>query len=174
MNIGANLQKARKRKNLSQEDAAIKLDVTRQCVSLWENDQTAPTLDNLVSLSNLYGLSISILMGQEPFPEDAIDPQALKEIKEEEIKEQKRKEEIANAEKSRKVGIIIALISAFTFILPGIGIVGPIIALIMCSSSYKQLKDFKSLSFMIISIIYIIASVVAASTGMFLNVFSFI
>lgn len=65
MNIGENLIKARKAKGLSQEDVANELNVSRQSVSLWETDQTVPTIDNLVTLSKLYGVNVSILLGQE-------------------------------------------------------------------------------------------------------------
>lgn len=37
MNFGANLQNLRKKHNLSQEQLAEKLDVSRQAVSKWEN-----------------------------------------------------------------------------------------------------------------------------------------
>ena len=53
MKIGSYLVTARKKRGLSQEDVAQSLDVSRQSVSLWECDQTIPSLDNLISLSNL-------------------------------------------------------------------------------------------------------------------------
>lgn len=37
MNFASNLQKLRKRENMSQEALAEKLDVTRQSVSKWES-----------------------------------------------------------------------------------------------------------------------------------------
>ena len=70
MKIGSYLVTARKKRGLSQEDVAQSLDVSRQSVSLWECDQTIPSLDNLISLSNLYNVSISILTGQEDFKDD--------------------------------------------------------------------------------------------------------
>jgi len=70
MKIGSYLVTARKKRGLSQEDVAQSLDVSRQSVSLWECDQTIPSLDNLISLSNLYNVSISILTGQEDFNDD--------------------------------------------------------------------------------------------------------
>ena len=70
MNIGQYLVKARKRQGLSQEDVANSLNVSRQSVSLWECDQTIPTLDNLLSLSELYNVSMDILTGQKEFEDD--------------------------------------------------------------------------------------------------------
>ncbi len=65
MNIGERLVKARKAKGLSQEAVANELNVSRQSVSLWETDQTMPTVDNLMALSALYDVSVSYLLGQE-------------------------------------------------------------------------------------------------------------
>ena len=65
MDIGENLIKARKNKGLSQEDVSNELNVSRQSVSLWENNQTFPSVDNLIALSKLYDVSISALYGQE-------------------------------------------------------------------------------------------------------------
>ena len=67
MEIGQYLIKARKNKSLSQEDVASSLNVSRQSVSLWECDQTIPSLDNLIALSKLYDVSIAVLTGQEKF-----------------------------------------------------------------------------------------------------------
>ena len=75
MNIGQYLIKARKRQGLSQEDVANTLNVSRQSVSLWECDQTVPTLDNLISLSTLYKVSVDVLTGQKDF--DDVNNQAV-------------------------------------------------------------------------------------------------
>ena len=48
MSFGENLCKARKLKGLSQEDLAFQLNVSRQSVSFWENNQTVPSFENLL------------------------------------------------------------------------------------------------------------------------------
>lgn len=171
MNIGTNLQRARKRKNLSQEEAAIKLDVTRQCVSLWENDQTAPTLDNLESLSNLYGLSISVLMGQIPFPEDRDDKNTAIEKRKEEERARKEQKEIEDASKQGTIGMIIGILSVLFFAVPVLGMISTIVTITLSFASYKKLKDFRSLAFMIIGLIYLIASILFTFSGAFAHIF---
>lgn len=47
MTFGEKLTAARKEKNLSQEDLAQRLYVTRQAISRWENDSTQPSLEML-------------------------------------------------------------------------------------------------------------------------------
>ena len=67
MTLGERLQQLRKEKQMSQEDLGNLLLVSRQTVSLWENNQTVPTVDNLIRLKEIFGASIdSILTGEEP------------------------------------------------------------------------------------------------------------
>lgn len=47
MTFGEKLTAARKEKNLSQEELAKRLYVTRQAISRWENNSTQPTLEML-------------------------------------------------------------------------------------------------------------------------------
>ncbi len=56
----------------SQEDLADRLDVSRQSVSKWEGGQAAPTVDKLLELSRLFGVSTDYLLKDElesPEPE---------------------------------------------------------------------------------------------------------
>ncbi len=67
MTLGEKLQQLRKEKQMSQEELGNLLLVSRQTVSLWENNQTVPTVDNLIRLKEIFGVSIdSILTGEEP------------------------------------------------------------------------------------------------------------
>ena len=65
MTVGQKIQKLRKNANLSQEDLAEKLLVSRQTVSLWETDQTLPTIDNLRLLKEIFHVSIDELLCEE-------------------------------------------------------------------------------------------------------------
>ena len=53
----------RNRDNLSQEELAEKLFVTRQAVSRWENGETLPNTETLKRLSALFDVSINTLLG---------------------------------------------------------------------------------------------------------------
>ena len=53
----------RNRENLSQEELAEKLFVTRQAVSRWENGETLPNTETLKRLSALFDVSINTLLG---------------------------------------------------------------------------------------------------------------
>jgi len=57
----------RKAQNLSQEDLAAKLGVSRQAVSKWERAESNPDMDNLINLSKLYGISLDALLSEEAY-----------------------------------------------------------------------------------------------------------
>ena len=56
----------RKAHNLSQEELASKLGVSRQAISKWERSESSPDTDNLIQLAALYNISIDeLLNGKE-------------------------------------------------------------------------------------------------------------
>lgn len=63
MALGEKLKQYRLSKGLSQEKAAELLDVSRQAVTKWENNQTTPSMDNLIALSSLYDVPLEELAG---------------------------------------------------------------------------------------------------------------
>ena len=63
--LSDNIRKYRKENNLSQDELAEKLNVSRQSVSLWETGQTQPTIDNIISLSTILNVSADDLLKDE-------------------------------------------------------------------------------------------------------------
>ncbi len=53
----------RNKNNLSQEELAEKVFVTRQAVSRWETGETIPNTETLKQLSKLFDVSINTLLG---------------------------------------------------------------------------------------------------------------
>lgn len=62
MNFASNLQKLRKKENMSQEALAEKLDVTRQSVSKWESGASYPEMDKLISISKIFNVDMDTLV----------------------------------------------------------------------------------------------------------------
>ena len=62
MEIGKQIRKYRTELKLSQDDLADKVYVTRQTISNWENDRNYPDIRSLVLLSNVFGISLDILV----------------------------------------------------------------------------------------------------------------
>ena len=65
MQLGNNIQTLRKKKGLSQEKLAEKINVTRQTISNWELGETAPNPEQLMLLSKELDISIDELVGND-------------------------------------------------------------------------------------------------------------
>lgn len=62
MNLGKNLQILRKMTNMTQEELAEKMAVSRQTVSKWELGSVLPEVEKLIELSRLFNCSIDQLL----------------------------------------------------------------------------------------------------------------
>ena len=76
MTTGEKIAKLRKEKNLTQEQLAEIMGVTRQSVSKWEMDIAFPETSTLIALSKLYECSIDYLLKEE-----RVEVEEIKEIK---------------------------------------------------------------------------------------------
>lgn len=64
MNLSSNIQRLRRGNDMSQEQLADVLDVSRQAVSRWESGDSVPEIDKLMRLSELFGVSMDELVQQ--------------------------------------------------------------------------------------------------------------
>ncbi|MBQ6845151.1 MAG: helix-turn-helix transcriptional regulator [Agathobacter sp.] len=64
--VGKNIQRFRKVKNMTQEELAERVCVTRQAVSNWETDKTQPDINMLTKLSEELEVSVEELIYGEP------------------------------------------------------------------------------------------------------------
>ena len=64
----------RKKHNLSQEELAEKIGVSRQAVSKWERAEASPDTDNLIILAKIYGVTLDELLQGESEPEVKENP----------------------------------------------------------------------------------------------------
>ena len=62
MELNEQIKKYRTEKNISQEELAEKINVTRQSISNWENGKTYPDIHSLLLLSSLFGISLDQLV----------------------------------------------------------------------------------------------------------------
>jgi len=83
MNIGEKLYELRKGKNLSQEEVADKLNVTRQTISKWETNQSTPDFDKIKPLCELYEITADELLTGEKKETEKEQPLNKQEIKQE-------------------------------------------------------------------------------------------
>ncbi len=71
MNLGERIYQLRTGKNMSQGDLADKLNVSRQSISKWENNSAVPDLDKIVKLSEIFGVSMDVLVKGEEIVQQA-------------------------------------------------------------------------------------------------------
>ncbi len=62
MELGEQLQKLREQKNMSREELAQEMNVSRQAVYKWENNKGYPDIENLIKLSELYEITLDELI----------------------------------------------------------------------------------------------------------------
>ncbi len=70
MNIGSKIRNARINASLTQEQAAEALGVSRQTISNWENEKTYPDIISVIRMSDLYSVSLDLLLKEEKVVSD--------------------------------------------------------------------------------------------------------
>ena len=64
--VNTSIKDLRKKKNMTQDELADKLNVTRQAVSNWENGKTQPDIETLTQLAEVFDVSVErIIYGKE-------------------------------------------------------------------------------------------------------------
>ena len=145
MNIGEKLFELRKSKNLSQEDVADKLNVTRQTVSKWETNQSTPDFDKIVPLCELFEITTEELLTGKKSEANNTQGEAVDEEKiptKEEVR--KKSAEVV----STSVFIYIAAVALLVVAIPVLGInpivVSSLFLLIIAWATARIIKHFMS------------------------------
>ncbi len=66
MNLGNRIKELRLEQGLSQEELAMKLHVTRQTISNWENNKNYPDLATLVEIADMFHVSFDEIVKEDP------------------------------------------------------------------------------------------------------------
>lgn len=79
MTLAEKILSLRTERDMSQDDLAEKLEVSRQSVSKWETGQSTPDLDKIIKLADLFGVSVDELVreGERPQPPEPSRPQVV-------------------------------------------------------------------------------------------------
>ena len=114
MEFNNKLYELRKQKGLSQEELAGRLNVSRQTISKWEVGESAPDMDNLVSISELFGVSLDeLVLDRTP----AIEQPSVQVVRSELYSDIKEHVLTDDNKKRAKKGLKIAAIALGVFIL---------------------------------------------------------
>lgn len=73
MRIGKNIKQLREMSNLTQEELASRIFVTRNAISKWENDKGMPSIDSLKELSKVFSVSLDKLLDREEIIEITLE-----------------------------------------------------------------------------------------------------
>lgn len=65
--LGKNIIKFREENNMSQQELAEKIGISRQSISKWETGNALPSIDNLITLSGMLDVSLDELITGEPY-----------------------------------------------------------------------------------------------------------
>ena len=74
-----NIKAIRKSKGFSQEELAVKLNVVRQTISKWEQGLSVPDAEMLISISEIFEIPVSTLLGENIAESKTDDLKAISE-----------------------------------------------------------------------------------------------
>ena len=63
MNYGQKIAELRKEKGLTQSELGLKLNITAQAVSKWENNLSEPDIDSIKKMCEIFGVSVDSFLG---------------------------------------------------------------------------------------------------------------
>ena len=109
MTFGEKLNSMRKNSGFTQEEVAVRLGISPQAVSKWENDLSCPDIMLLPEIAKLYGKSVDELLGTDDFneadaKESIIDDKISKQNAE--IKDSFSRKNVGNGKMFLKVNVI--------------------------------------------------------------------
>lgn len=107
-NLGKKLKEVRLEKELSQEEVASKLFVSRQAVSRWETGKSIPDYPTLVSICELYNISLDNLFNIKTTNKEELIKTIMRNWK-----SQKKMIQVRNA----IIGVVAILLIVFSFYL---------------------------------------------------------
>ena len=132
MRLNEKLKSLRASKNLTQENLATKLGVTRQTISKWEKGISVPDADVLSQIADIFEVSVAELLGSEEKEEIKGDhvAQLLATMNEEmAAKNKHRKTMIRNSYRASCIASVERRITAYISCILGLG--------------YELIKKFK-------------------------------
>ena len=72
MTLGERIKACRQQAGMSQEKVAELVGISRQAVTKWETNQSAPSTDNLFKLAEIFGTTVDLLLPEKTNSEDTI------------------------------------------------------------------------------------------------------
>lgn len=115
MNISEKILSLRKAHDLTQEQLAEKLDVSRQSISKWESGQAMPEVDKLTALSDVFHVTTDYLLKPSEIDELALKTDIL-ERQQQALKEESQKQKTKRFIVLSSIGIYLAAFAVIMLI----------------------------------------------------------
>ena len=80
MTLGERLSQLRKKNYFTQQELGIKLNISAQAISKWENDLSAPDISTFPILADILNVSLDELLGREVEQTKIVPEEELKDI----------------------------------------------------------------------------------------------
>ncbi len=94
MEFSEKLLTLRKAKNLTQEELAERLNVSRQSVSKWESGQAVPELDKIVAMSTVFDVTTDYLLKSSEIDDLSVKTEMLEKQQEQMLAREQRQQKI--------------------------------------------------------------------------------
>lgn len=94
MNFSEKLLTLRKAKDLTQEQLAEKLDVSRQSISKWESAQASPDLEKIVALSAVFDVTTDYLLKSSEIDDLSVKTEMLEKQQQAILVREQRRQQI--------------------------------------------------------------------------------
>ena len=94
MDFAEKLLTLRKANNLTQEQLAEKLDVSRQSVSKWESGQSIPELDKIVALSAIFNVTTDCILKSSEIDDLSMKTEILEKQQQMILVQEQKKQQI--------------------------------------------------------------------------------
>jgi len=162
MTFGEKLKKLRKDNQLTQDELAEKIYVTRTAISKWETDKGYPSIDSLKQLSNLFHISIDELISDTDIENKRL------------LDEAKSRKFYWFAITCLAVATVSAVINYFTKIpylniISFSGVIGYIVLGLLSKPKYKRIAARKMVLPYVLSRLVILAVIIAVIAYAFIE-----
>ena len=131
MKFADNLKKIRKSKNISQEELAEKVGVSRQSVSKWETSEAYPEMNNILELCKIFKCNIGELVNDNMVDLDSLGEDVKMSVVKLKKEKQKQVKVISN---------IISIIAKITAIVLRVGLGFLVVAMVLIPFAFKYIN----------------------------------
>lgn len=112
MTHGERIKECRQNSGMSQEKVAELVGVSRQAVTKWETNQSAPNTENLFKLADIFGTTVDFLLSDNKEQEQTSAEHIYQYFKAEEEK----KKEALRIQKKRNIVFALIIVSAYLLV----------------------------------------------------------